>query len=365
MEAKVTIKTVAQTLTKFLLVLSLVLSPIFMAPQTTNAGLISFFSSLFGGSAEASVNNSTGEEISVPAYVEPAVNLDPTVLKNEVLLEVAGDSAVVAPAGPEGAIGNVDELDSNGQISVYVTHEGDTLSGIAKMFDVTVNTILWANTVVSSSKTLKAGQTLIILPISGVKYTIKKGDTIKTVAKKFKGDVDEITQYNGLKENQVLVVGEELIIPDGEVAPTVAKTVAVTIAGAAKNPTSRLKGYNVPDYPGYYIRPVGSACRISQGLHGWNAVDLQCSVGTPVGASSQGTVLIAKMGGWNGGYGNYVVLNHPNGTQTVYGHLSKVNVVPGQIVYQGQNIGNTGNSGNSTGPHVHFEIRGGKNNFYK
>jgi murein DD-endopeptidase MepM/ murein hydrolase activator NlpD len=85
-------------------------------------------------------------------------------------------------------------------------------------------------------------------------------------------------------------------------------------------------------------------------------------VGTPLVASASGEVIIAKQGGWNGGYGSYVVISHPNGSQTLYGHMSNVYVYDGQEVVQGQVIGTLGKSGKATGPHVHFEIRNGIRN---
>ena len=121
-------------------------------------------------------------------------------------------------------------------------------------------------------------------------------------------------------------------------------------------------GSNVPTYSGYYLRPISGGTR-TQGIHGFNAVDLAASVGTPIMASASGKVIISKNSGWNGGYGNYIVIEHPNGTQTLYAHASKVIVFSGQSVVQGQVIGYVGSTGRSTGAHVHFEIRGAKNPF--
>jgi murein DD-endopeptidase MepM/ murein hydrolase activator NlpD len=80
-------------------------------------------------------------------------------------------------------------------------------------------------------------------------------------------------------------------------------------------------------------------------------------------ASAGGTVAAAKVGGYNGGYGNMIIIIHPNNVQTVYAHLRSVNVVSGQTVAQGEQIGTVGNTGRSTGPHLHFEVRGAKNPF--
>ena len=263
-------------------------------------------------------------------------------------------SAFLPDAGPVGAIGDLNEQDfDHGQISIYIVRDGDSLASIAKMYDVSVNTILWANNMERGAK-LSVGQSLVILPVSGVEYTIKKGDTIETISKKYKGDPDEVRSYNGLTAKDVIVIGAVIIIPDGAM-PTVA-------APKTKPATSKLRGTAGPNYDGYYQSPLVNFRR-TQGLHGYNGVDLTEYLGAQVMASADGEVVVARSGGYNGGYGNYVVIQHSNGTQTLYGHLLSVTVTQGQQVSQGQTIGYLGNSGRSTGAHLHFEVRGAKNPF--
>ena len=103
--------------------------------------------------------------------------------------------------------------------------------------------------------------------------------------------------------------------------------------------------------------------RKTQGIHGYNGVDLASSCGEPVFASASGSVILARPTGWNSGYGQYTVLSHSNSTQTLYAHLSKIFVSPGQNVSQGAIIGLIGSTGRSTGCHVHFEVRGARNPF--
>jgi murein DD-endopeptidase MepM/ murein hydrolase activator NlpD len=101
-----------------------------------------------------------------------------------------------------------------------------------------------------------------------------------------------------------------------------------------------------------------------QSIHGWNAVDIAAARGTPILAAAEGTVIVVRdNGGWNGGYGNYVVITHPNGTQTLYAHMTNAIVVTGQVVSNGEIIGFVGKTGFATGPHLHFEVRGAKNPF--
>ncbi|PIQ67135.1 MAG: hypothetical protein COV95_00370, partial [Candidatus Zambryskibacteria bacterium CG11_big_fil_rev_8_21_14_0_20_40_24] len=114
-------------------------------------------------------------------------------------------------------------------------------------------------------------------------------------------------------------------------------------------------------YDGYYIKPVNG--RRTQGIHGYNAVDLGAPAGSPIFAAAPGVVIISRNSGWNGGYGRYIVIRHDNGTQTLYAHNSENIVYEGTSVVQGQVVGYVGSSGKSTGPHVHFEIRGAKNPF--
>jgi len=266
---------------------------------------------------------------------------------------VAG-SALLPDAGPAGASADVADNDyDHGQISIYVVRDGDSLGSIAKMFDVSVNTLLWANNMPRGTK-LVVGQTLVVLPVSGVQHTVKKGDTIESIAKKYHADPDELRTYNGLEADAVLDLGSIVIVPDGEM-PSVVKPVT-------RPATSKLRGVSGPSYDGYYAAPLANY-RKTQGLHGYNGVDLAAYLGAPIMAAAEGDVIVAREGGYNGGYGNYVVIQHANGTQTLYGHMLRTAVTTGTHVTQGQTIGYLGNTGRSTGPHLHFEVRGARNPF--
>jgi len=335
---------------------------ILIVPFVTHAGIFAFISDLFGGqrvSAESQVyiESKTDTNSESMSLLTSPISVDPS-LKPSSQLAVVGDEALLPEVGPStSAPDAIDNL--NGQISVYTVRSGDTLSGIASMFDVSANTILWANDLTRSS-TLKVGQTLVILPMSGVIHTVVKGDTLQTIAKKYTGDIDEIALFNDIKVTATLSVGDKIMIPDGEMSYS---TRPSTVAGAASNPTEKLiVSAGGPSYDGYYQKPFLTGTK-TQGLHGYNAVDYGMPVGSPIYAAASGVVLISKSSGYNGGYGDYIVIKHPNNTQTVYGHLSQPVVFAGQNVTQGQLIGYSGNTGKSTGAHLHFEVRGAKNPF--
>lgn len=297
----------------------------------------------------------------IPSSTTPAlvatININPRA-SAPVPFTVSGDTALVSYSGPSGTIADVEELPSSDRISVYVVRPGDTLSDISKMFDVSVNTIIWANNL-SGIKDVRPGNTLIILPISGVKRTIVKGDTLKSIAYKYGADATEIAQFNGLDPAKGLAIGSTIIVPGGEVA---------AVAPSAKKPpvrktgTSPYLGGGGPAQPGYYSNPVPGV-RISQNLHGHNGIDFGAPRGTPIHAAADGTVIIARNDGWNGGYGKYAVITHANGTQTLYAHMTNAIVSAGQSVTSGQVIGYVGNTGRSTGTHLHFEVRGAANPF--
>lgn len=329
---------------RFLLV-SLLFSFLLSLPQA-QADFFNIFEKILGrtnGLGSNGINSQTIPLLSAPLNANLLAGIgggDINIVQNSALLPVTG---------PLGSLADVAELKSDA-ISLYVVREGDTVSGIADIFDVSVNTVRWANNL-RSGGLITPGQVLVILPVSGVQYTIKKGDTISGIAKKFGGDASEILSFNDLNPNAALEAGDTIIIPDGEAE-----------AIQAPSQTSRQLTQSSPAYQGYYIRPVNPS-RKTQGIHGYNGVDLASSCGSPVMASASGNVLIARPAGWNGGYGQYIAIAHANGTQTLYAHLRGIIVSPGWNVVQGQVIGYVGSTGQSTGCHLHFEVRGARNQF--
>jgi len=343
---------------------SLLFGALFVPTRGAEAGIFSSLSSLFVGDQvyaqftpqpfDPNSTNVQNEENSL----RPTFSFNDVDYGSSVVIDDSS-SALVPTAGPGAGDGTDANTDvSFEDISVYVVRRGDSLSQIAEMFNVSVNTILWGNDMKKGDK-LVEGDTLFILPISGLKHVVTKGQTLKSIAQKYNADIGDIVSFNGITEGAKLAIGDELIIPggemsvDGPVKTNSTKSTATTTKTSLKN------------IAGYFINPVPGAIK-TQGLHGKNAVDLAASIGTPIRAAASGTVLLARMG-WNGAYGNMVIIQHPNGTKTLYSHLSKIASTTGQSVSQGDIIGNVGNSGRvraakgGNGAHLHFEVYNAKN----
>lgn len=324
-------------------------------PVSAHAGLIAIVADWFNHEQYVAEHVTTTENSQTMPLLAAALNNDPNPSKGGGDITIVDNNALLPDSGPLGTIADVSRKNpTSDEISVYVVKRGDTVSQIAEMFGVSPETVMWANDI-RKGTALQEGATLVILPISGVRYAVQKGDTLASIAKKFKGDAHEIRDFNGLADNSALAVGDTIIIPDGEVG------IPATPAKQFSSGASKARGGGGPSILGYFIRPT--AGHKTQGIHGYNGIDIGGAVGTQVVAAAAGNVIVARMDGWNGGYGKYIVISHGNGTQTLYAHLSNVAVSTGTFVEQGQIVGHIGNTGRSTGPHLHFEVRGAKNPF--
>lgn len=270
---------------------------------------------------------------------------DVAIVSNNALLPTVGPLGIV----DDSSIGGGDSFD---QISVYVVRRGDSLSQIAEMYGVTIDTILSANDM-QKGATIKEGDILLILPFSGVEHVVAKGETIKGIAIKYKIEVNDILLANELNADDKLAIGDKLIIPGGSIT-----TIASSSGSIAKSGSS--SGGSSKNAIGYFVNPVLGA-RKSRGTNPTHkGVDLAAPIGTPIKASAAGRVKFAR-NGYNGGFGNLVIISHPNGTETLYAHQSRIATSIGAQVAQGEVIGYVGNTGRSTGPHLHFEVHGAKN----
>ncbi len=235
-------------------------------------------------------------------------------------------------------------------VQQYIVRTGDTVSSIAEQFGISIYTILWANKLTLNSL-LRAGQTIDILPTSGVAHRVLKGDTVEALAKKYNTNKDDIIAFNQLAFNQNLTPGEIIIIPGGEIV--------------APPPPPRpifapLRTVFVPDQviapsTGRLLWPVPLSRRITQYYtRTHTGVDIAADYLTPIVAADDGIVELVQFGRTD--YGYQTIIDHENGYRTRYGHQSQIFVKPGDRVTRGQTIGTVGSTGRSTGPHLHFEV---------
>ncbi|HEY4506779.1 MAG TPA: peptidoglycan DD-metalloendopeptidase family protein [Candidatus Paceibacterota bacterium] len=242
-------------------------------------------------------------------------------------------------------------VDRGSQVSTYTVQEGDTLSFIASDYGVSINTIIWANNL-SSPDSINPGMDLKIPPVSGVLHKTKKGDTVSSLAKKYGIKEEEIISFNSLPLAGDLQIDQEIVIPGGTIQTP-----------KAPSSTSVNRFAYLPNLGGYFMQPTTG---YNWGrIHGRNGVDIANSCGTSIYAAASGTVVLAMPSGYNGGFGKFIKIVHPNGTETLYAHASNLLVVQGEAVGQGQKIALMGTTGRSTGCHLHFEVHGAKNPLIK
>ena len=242
------------------------------------------------------------------------------------------------------------------EVVQYVVQKGDTISSIAQKFGISADTIKWANSLTADDITI--GDSLSILPVTGVAHKVAEGDTVYTIAKKYDINAQGIVDFpfNDFANPQTfsLVTGQIVIVPDGvkpeeQVKPqytrqTYVATGSITVTDAG------------------FSWPVSGS--LNQG-YAWyhTGIDIGASVGVPVLAAQSGNVAQVYTSGWNGGYGTHVIISGDNGYSTLYAHMSGVNVSGGDRVIAGKTVvGWVGLTGRTTGAHLHFEVRSGGGN---
>jgi murein DD-endopeptidase MepM/ murein hydrolase activator NlpD len=234
------------------------------------------------------------------------------------------------------------------EIITYTVQANDNIWAIAQGFGLKAETLLWANPKVEKSPDLlSVGQVLTILPVDGIYYTVQQGDTVEKLAKTYQTTVDKIVSFelNGLGESAALTAGQQLVIPDGKKKVIPSNYYPMTRVGRAPA--------GAPQGSGSFAWPT-QGILTQRYWSGHLGIDIANRTGTPIYAADAGYVVMAGRDTW--GYGNQVLIDHGNGYLTRYAHLDTIRVKAGDKVKKNQVIGTMGNTGRSTGPHLHFEI---------
>jgi len=229
------------------------------------------------------------------------------------------------------------------KVETYRIQPNETLWNLAKEKNISIDALITLNKL-NNVHSLRVGQQIIIPNQDGIQYTVKSGETIRSIAEKFKIKIEDLIDVNDLNisPDQTIYTNLSIFLPNAKLSQDERMEILgigflIPVNGGIKS------GY------GWRLDPVTKS---SRQFH--TGIDFACSYGTPVKAAQDGKVVFS---GDKGGYGKTIILRHPSGYTTIYAHLSKASVNYGEYVKQGEIIGYSGNSGRTTGPHLHFEIR--------
>lgn len=283
--------------------------------------------------------DNSAEVALLPASSEPSL-FQRAIRPLTAILPDTSNSAVI--------VDRIDVSAISEGIQIYTVQPGDTVLAIANKYGLKPETLQGANERIKQNPDLLSiGDRLRIMPVDGAIHRVQSGDTLSKIATSYNVNMDTIVGYSAnslTNATAPLSIGHELIIPGGVKAYVPPQSLSYTNVTSA--PAVGVGDFSWP-----------TAGNVTQGYwSGHRALDIGSWTGSPVKASDSGRVMIAKSG-WNYGYGNYVVVDHGNGFVSLYGHLNSIYVQQGENVSSGQKIGTVGNTGNSTGPHLHFEIR--------
>ena len=223
----------------------------------------------------------------------------------------------------------------------YTVKSGDSISTISRKFGLSNISTLIAVNDISNVRTLRSGQKLRIPSMDGLVYTVQSGDSLNSLSVKYHVSVEEILDANDLTSD------------------TLARGMSLFIPGAKMDTMSLKKAMGE-----LFVYPITAAWRLTSRFgprkdpftgvaSSHTGIDMACPTGTPIRAALSGKVAYV---GWSNVFGNYVIINHGNGYQTLYGHMSKTLVKKGQSVDQSTRVGLVGSTGYSTGPHLHFTV---------
>lgn len=282
----------------------------------------------------------------VASYVDPAPSLPSGLVAVQSLGELVAAPVFVReepPAPSDQSTSDATAAESETprvRLVTYTVRAGDTLTAIAQAFRTSTASIAQINNL-SSPDLLSVGMKLSVMEnASGVVVKVAQGDTLWDISRRYGVSIAEIAHVNNLDVTQVLPVGTTLLLPG-------ASARSVPVVSRSSSFRWPIQGSLTSSY-GWRTHPISGQESFHDGL------DIAASSGTAIGAALGGKV---KYAGWLGGYGRLVTIDHGDGLETRYAHMSAFNVSQGQIVSAGDIIGYVGQSGDATGPHVHFEIR--------
>ena len=364
--------------------------PIAVAAIVAIASLLALLPSTPAGSAGAAQGTSSGPRLAINGGVryidaseDPGAsaaldaqkatqNFQAVTLPTDVITQpvaetpspstgtVTEDGTLITGYAPDSTV-----EDGSSLIQIYRVRKGDTLSTIATNFHVSMMTLWWANKSAMKSKTdLHIGQLIKVPPANGLVVTVGASDTLASLAAKYDVDPQSITDINQLTD-PTLVVGQVLVIPGARGAPIATPKPAKHVTSGGSHPTTSTRnggsGGSSSGVGGHYTGGrlawpvIGGNNYISQYYHyGHWALDIAADYGSTVVAAASGKVTFA---GWkNNGGGWQVWISHGSNLYTTYNHMSAITVGTGESVGRGQHVGRIGQSGDATGPHLHFEV---------
>jgi len=315
-----------------------------------------------GGSDSAdTTGDTTGDvEFGQPPEVTKPSSPFAAVDFGDIAISATDAAAVEGPFIDDGTLVKpiaVDTIvpDGSGLVRTYKVKSGDKLTDIATEFKVSPMTIVWANNLKSKTD-FKKGDTLRIPPVTGLIVKVAATDTLDSIASHYGVDGTDILATNGIDDPN-LVVGQVLVLPGAKGKAIQTKPTFKPSNGPRGGNTNGVLHGGPSTYTGgkFMFPVVGGDNYISQYFHyGHYAIDIAANYGSTVRAAAGGTVIFA---GWKSNGGGYQVwIAHGSGLYTTYNHMSAISVGRGQHVGRGQTVGRVGQSGNATGPHLHFEV---------
>ncbi|MBU1349013.1 M23 family metallopeptidase [Patescibacteria group bacterium] len=316
--------------------------------------------------SETSIVEETAAES--PTHASPHIAPGTLIAIPHIDFDYESGDLEIASLSVPGAISALPTLDLENPMAprtkteTYVVQEGDAIGTIARAFGVDVGTILWSNNL-TERQYIRPGDALRIPPVSGVLVTLKKGDTISKLAVTYDADVEEILETNRITDETTLALGTEIVIPGGRPPAPVQTIASITQrgseptvrSGSIVSNTKKPADADTANLPSTRLLWPTSGHVITQ-YYGWRhtGLDIDGDLTSPLYAAYDGVVTTA---GWNsGGYGLQILIQHPNGMTTRYAHASKLFVKVGDQVTRGEVIAMMGNTGRSTGSHLHFEV---------